>query len=141
MRDSYGSTGLHLVTSEERWDLVSVLIQYGADTNLCVDGNSALHEAVAQQEVPPDVASLLISPYNINMVGWNGSPLHLTIGNGRWDLVEMMLRHGADVNLENEDGQTPLGKYCGSVYDPLVLLASLIPRESRHTYAAIILCD
>ncbi|CAB0041465.1 unnamed protein product [Trichogramma brassicae] len=41
------------------------------------------------------------------------SPLHLALAVGQWyDMSEVLLRHGADPNLANKDGSTPLHVIC-----------------------------
>jgi ankyrin repeat protein len=42
--------------------------------------------------------------------GRHGSPLHAAVYMGHLDTARVLLDHGADVNLENQDGKTPLVK-------------------------------
>lgn len=39
---------------------------------------------------------------------WMETPLHYAAANGCYDVCELLLRHGADVNAKNKNGFTPL---------------------------------
>ena len=56
-----------------------------------------------------DVAALLIkydSPINA-IDRWNFTPLHEAAQKGRTQLCSLLILHGADVNMKNQEGQIP----------------------------------
>ena len=102
--------GLHHAIRERKWDQVTRFVQQGADVNLR-DKRTGIpfHEAVKDRDVPLDVVTQLISPQNINTLGRdNSTALHLVIQHKRWDLVPVLVQHGADVNLCYWQNNTPL---------------------------------
>ena len=62
-------------------DIVALLLEAGADVN---------HVAVEDQDLP------------------GSTPLHYAVDLGETELVALLLRHGADKDIENEDGDFPL---------------------------------
>lgn len=55
-----------------------------------------------------DVASLLIKHNSsVNALDrWNFTPLHEAAQKGRTQLCSLLILHGADVSLQNQEGQT-----------------------------------
>ena len=78
--------------------------------NLCeITNRTSLLKAVRQPDVPLDVVTQLISPHNINMQNkYDCTALHLVVREKRWDLVPVLVQHGADVNLRDNRYNTPL---------------------------------
>ena len=74
-----------------------------------VFGYSPLHEAVASRK--PEVLDYLLTRTGDAHVDYraNGgnTPLHLAASRGSIDCIRVLLRHGADYTLTNEDGKTP----------------------------------
>lgn len=54
------------------------------------------------------VRSLIGKGANVNALGVNGRPIHEAAVWGRVDVIEELLRHGADPNGRNQDGWTAL---------------------------------
>ena len=116
-RNVNGSAALHNVVDCKRWDLVPTLIQHGADVNTMdsrpgwprVQPDELLPLAI-RNDVPSNVLVQLLSCENINMSYVNNTftLLHFAVVWQRWDLVPILIRHGADVNIVNRDNDTPL---------------------------------
>jgi ankyrin repeat protein len=79
---------------------------YGKD----VDGWTALHFYAAHNGPVEDIESLLSKGALINQVthddGW--TPLHLAVNNDNFNIVEVLITNGADVNAKDLDDWTPL---------------------------------
>ena len=138
INDSDFDTALHWVVSEKRWELVSVLLQHGADVNICRHGNiTPLHEATYHTDVPLDAVTKLVSPQNINMKDDNGrTALHLVVLKKRWDLVPLLINpglkhHGADVNIcDMYLKRTPLHQAVSQQHVPLSVVTQLISSQN-----------
>ena len=117
----YGGTVLHKVVVAERWDVVPVLIKYGADINATDHKDMPpLHYAIHNQP-PPDIFKLLISPQNVNRQDWShreagfgghgratrgATPLHYALLNSMYDLVPILLEQGAQVNIKDDSSMS-----------------------------------
>jgi len=68
-----------------------------------------IHDAVKSGDVEK-VRALILTDTNLinakNNDGW--TPLHIAAANGKDDMAEMLLDHGADVNAKDNGGATPL---------------------------------
>nr|XP_033777263.1 E3 ubiquitin-protein ligase MIB2 isoform X1 [Geotrypetes seraphini]XP_033777264.1 E3 ubiquitin-protein ligase MIB2 isoform X1 [Geotrypetes seraphini]XP_033777265.1 E3 ubiquitin-protein ligase MIB2 isoform X1 [Geotrypetes seraphini]XP_033777267.1 E3 ubiquitin-protein ligase MIB2 isoform X1 [Geotrypetes seraphini]XP_033777268.1 E3 ubiquitin-protein ligase MIB2 isoform X1 [Geotrypetes seraphini]XP_033777269.1 E3 ubiquitin-protein ligase MIB2 isoform X1 [Geotrypetes seraphini] len=73
------------------------------------DGFTALHLAALNNH--QDVAEILIKEGRCDVNLRNNrlqSPLHLAVTQGHAGLLQLLVREGADVNAEDEDGDTPM---------------------------------
>ena len=109
-----GFTPLALAAFFGRLDAVALLLERGADPDLAATNASRvrpLHSAVANRD--PEgaravAAALLAAGADPNVEqegGW--TPLHAAALHGDLDLVELLLRHGADPASASVDGKTP----------------------------------
>lgn len=108
--DSNQRTSLHLATQNECYDAVRTLLANQADPNLKDEfGRTALHFAVRVENV--DLIEILVK-YNAEINATNiklETPLMASLKRDtRRDSMEALLRLGANVNLQNEDGQSAL---------------------------------
>ena len=110
MKDSLDNTALHIAADHWRCDLVPVLIQHGAGVNH-VDryNNTPLHQALLK-DAPSNVVPHLVSAVNINIRdSQDNTALHIAADHQRWDLVPVLIQHGAYVNIVNRwTDETPL---------------------------------
>ena len=104
-------TALQNAANKGRPDLVKLLVENGADVDARNNyGQSALHLAARQGH--KNIVVYLISKSaaintrtngnNIRMMG--DTPLHCA----NYDIAEILLRNGAEVNAKDKDGVTPL---------------------------------
>ncbi|EFA79079.1 hypothetical protein PPL_07904 [Heterostelium album PN500] len=102
VRDQDGYTPLHkAIWGKGKISFVKILLERGADPKICTkDGRNAVHLAVAGNEYT--IAQLLIehSPQCLHQFDEKGhTPLHKAVINGNLVMMEMLIQHGADVNL------------------------------------------
>ena len=111
--DGTGSTPLHLACMEGNIELMNALLELeGADVNL-VDGQgqSCLHISIILGHFL--MAKALLSkehPYKpaIEQTGsQNNTSLHYACSNQHYNLVKLLLEHGANVNAKNKMKLTP----------------------------------
>ena len=90
---------------------VEQLLQQGEDPNLQDElGMTALH--CAAKKGYTSIVALLIryhAAVDARAVSWKGeAPIHYAVKYGQADVLEMLLKHGADPNIRTKDGQRPM---------------------------------
>eukprot|EP01064_Diplonema_japonicum_P037642 TRINITY_DN887_c1_g3_i2.p1 TRINITY_DN887_c1_g3~~TRINITY_DN887_c1_g3_i2.p1 ORF type:complete len:429 (+),score=125.02 TRINITY_DN887_c1_g3_i2:87-1373(+) len=111
--DNRGRTPLHLLMSCRDLELISFLLEQGVDVNAADEkGNTALHAAI-EDKTAGQITRLLLENWpptrdGINIKNARGlTPLHLA-SCCDIETVQLLLRHGADLHMEDVKGQTPL---------------------------------
>jgi ankyrin repeat protein len=109
--DPFGGTPLFQAVSRANLNAVQLLLENGADITM----QDRSYKTVLHMNIKdPDLFAYLIkNGANINALsGWDqGTVLHDTIALCTLDSIEkikLLLKHGADVNIKNELGDTPL---------------------------------
>jgi uncharacterized protein len=108
--DGFGPLGLASFFGHEH--AVQVLLEHGARVDTASSNGMhvmLLHSAAAAHSVP--IARLLLehgAPVNARQGGsdFGFTPLMEAAYNGQVDMVEMLLQHGADLRLRDEEGRT-----------------------------------
>ncbi|CAG2216107.1 unnamed protein product [Mytilus edulis] len=90
-------------------DLVRVLLRYSADINLAdKDMITPLHAACMSNNNTKLILKLVESNANVNIADKTGqTPLFKSICNGYTDIVDILLRHGASVDIRDKSGFPP----------------------------------
>ncbi|CAB0042776.1 unnamed protein product [Trichogramma brassicae] len=127
---STGESPLHLALRLGNRPIVEALLLHGADPNLAdADGIAPLH-VCAREHCVTDLALLLFElsndeyqPVRVDAPDGRGNtPLHYAVENrAQRRMMRLLLRAGADPNLANAKGSTPLHVICRrrSRYDDL----------------------
>ncbi|KAL7307007.1 hypothetical protein TKK_0000756 [Trichogramma kaykai] len=136
-QDGNGDTPLHLALKNGLGEVTELLLRCGADPGLANEhGSTALH-VVCQQEQVRSLLNMMFScdcepdhddglmelifkisdqkrrTVRVNAQDEAGnSPLHLALEHGYLAKVELLLKRGADRNLANDEGSTPLHVVC-----------------------------
>ncbi|XP_073228579.1 protein fem-1 homolog B-like [Porites lutea] len=133
------STPLMLACEYGHMSAVSSLIEHGAKVNLQdAMGNTAVYYALSYSNAPPEVLSRLMRDrpaVNNACRGDNCTPLMIACRCGLMNAVTFLIEHGANMDLQDEDGNTSLhyAVSAGAV-DTLLDLGALhlIPVCNKH---------
>jgi RNA polymerase sigma factor (sigma-70 family) len=104
-----GDTPIYEAAAHNHSELVRLLLDYGADINICTSADEMpLHGAIAAHHLSM-VTLLLDCGADINASLAHGqTPLRLAIIKGYADIVELLLARGARANTRGKTGLTPL---------------------------------
>ena len=119
-QNNHGSTPLHIAASKMSREIIQLLIENSTNIDLRNNsGRTALHEA--SQRGQPNIIQLILSHNaEVDALDSGGStPLYLAIPEWRataskpylgapCETVQLLLEHGAKINLQNHMGQTAL---------------------------------
>ncbi|CAB0040408.1 unnamed protein product [Trichogramma brassicae] len=122
-RDKGGNTPLHLALKCKNRELIELLLRRGADQNLANnDAETPLHLI---SEYVDDRDHVLVKMFyeiwderrqtmaRIDVQNkWGNAPLHDAADRGNKKVAEELLRRGANPNLANREGETPLHVIC-----------------------------
>ncbi len=110
IKESDGTSPLLRCAFRGDYESCKCLLDAGADVNLCdKNGFSALH--VAAQEGHTNVCMLLCIHPSIKIDSKNvtgTTPLTLAVQDGRIEVIKVLIKYGANVNLPTQQGWTPL---------------------------------
>ena len=115
MQQKGDETPLHLACLRGEPEIARLLLDHGADVNAKnYQGETPLHLVSRGEYDSPDdgvrVATLL-AERGADMIAQdsvNWTPLHSAVYNGKPQITQVLLFHGAKVDVENELGETPL---------------------------------
>jgi hypothetical protein len=116
----FGQTILITAVIRSDWDALRLLIKHGADINLhdTFNGSSAIISACKYDVQTEYVEYLIEHGANVNDVQteqpeWssiNYTPLMLACRNGNMKTVKLLIKHGANINYQDEYGNIALAK-------------------------------
>ncbi|WP_372369366.1 ankyrin repeat domain-containing protein [Candidatus Uabimicrobium sp. HlEnr_7] len=107
-KDKYGNTALLKACSMKNIDIVKLLLEKGADINQQDSyGNTTLMNAMKRRRV--EIAKLLIEKdVDVNVAVRNLTALFYVARMGDAKMMTLLIEKGAKVNLQDDEGQTPL---------------------------------
>ena len=102
-------TLLHYATIADACGIVSLLIKFGLNPNLCDERYyTPLHKAVELGRYWV-IKELLKHEVDVNAPGeFEQTPLHLAVINGNLDIVSILVEAGADIELVDEKNQSAI---------------------------------
>ncbi|CAB0043986.1 unnamed protein product [Trichogramma brassicae] len=124
-----GDTPLHLALQYRHKKATELLLKYGANPNLAnVWDVTPLHNVCNSGHDNADLAEILFEmsdekhhPIQVNAqnkLGW--TPLHFSLAYGcKKGIVQVLLRRGANPNLPNVEGSTPLHTICNNIHNSI----------------------
>ena len=118
VKDEEGCIPLFLALYEKSWEMVEVLLAV-SDISLTDDkGQTALHLVVDQYQhplCPKALIRLIKMGADVNAQTFDGhaTPVVLSSGYHDWDVMELLIKAGADVNLPAYGCHTVLNKVAG----------------------------
>lgn len=112
MRHPLGWTPLHVAAINGKVDNVKVLLEAGANPNLG-DLFNTVHRTAAEKKLNPfevllkreDEFNDVLNP-NMTFLGFTA--LHYGVVAGKLEVVELLLKNGADPNVKDNSGHVPL---------------------------------
>ncbi|KAI1327669.1 ankyrin repeat-containing domain protein [Xylariaceae sp. FL0255] len=113
-------------------DTVLLLMQNGADPDIIDDqGRSALHFA-AKADSPSMTETLITNHAALNLRGGEDdvTPLHLSCYFGKLKTMIKLIEAGADLEIRDSRGRTPIGAACASGH--LLLVQTIAQKYTRQ---------
>ncbi|CAB0030145.1 unnamed protein product [Trichogramma brassicae] len=120
-RDKWGNPPLHWALENGHLNIIQLLLRRGADANLAnLKGLTPLHIICLKKDDDDDLVSRFFDWVNkVNQIvqvnaqdQWGNTPLHWALENKHLNVVQLLLRQGADANLPNLKGLTLLHIIC-----------------------------
>ena len=128
-RGDWGNTPLHSAAYQGDLEMVQVLLNYGVDVN--VQNNPGCtpltFASLNGHHNEPRVARLLIehgADTNTRDVIEGITPLHRASRRGRLEVVRVLIELGANVDVKDGGGRTPLGDASGEHREEIIKLLS-----------------
>ncbi|RYP90107.1 hypothetical protein DL770_003799 [Monosporascus sp. CRB-9-2] len=112
-RNGSNQTPLYVACQSGNDDVVETLLYHGADPNLWADGMSSPLHAAAEHYPGAEYLAicrmLVAAGAEMNHKRFDGwTPMHLAVDLGCAPLVKLLLLQGANPNIVNNEGNTPL---------------------------------
>ncbi|XP_042226236.1 ankyrin repeat domain-containing protein 29-like [Homarus americanus] len=105
--DHQGFTALHLAAWGGHEEVITVLLKQNADQEILAQGRRAFHWAAVGGHVP---AMRELDRYDrqskFSLTEHHKTALHLAADHGNLEAVNWLLKHGVDLELEDENGLT-----------------------------------
>ena len=109
--DRYFFTVLHVACRDGSTDLVKFLLRHNADVDLKTADDCATHHVVYGSPTTKEL-SLCSEVDNHGTTDGNQTPLYLACLGGHTHIVQLLLRHRANVNIQSTGGDTALHAAC-----------------------------
>jgi ankyrin repeat protein len=118
LSDKNGHTPIQLAIMQSNFPYLEEMLPFSKNLDLFDEkGHSALLYALDSEDPVKFGTALLKAGASINAVGNQGSALHYAVIKNRRDLVEFLLKNGANVDIPAGLGRTPLHFACNEKLD------------------------
>uniref|UniRef100_A0ABD2X5G6 Uncharacterized protein n=1 Tax=Trichogramma kaykai TaxID=54128 RepID=A0ABD2X5G6_9HYME len=119
-----GISALHLALHNKRWDVAQLLLRSHADPNLTAKNGTAPLHIICQRKLGDFPTGMIKSLFecsdgryhpvlvDVKDFTYGVTPLHLALQVRHAEVVELLLRRGANPNLANNEGSTALHIIC-----------------------------
>ncbi len=106
---STGDTSLHLASANGYEDIVEYLIKKKASVNAINNlSQTPLHQAIMTKH-RPIALKLIEAGADVNLLdGFGLMPVFIAFNSGDYELVKVMIKHNANLNINNSDGNNLL---------------------------------
>lgn len=124
-----GNTPLHIAVraSPPNLELIQLLVNKTTLSAVNINGNTPLHLAIRASPPNLEVIKVLIDPKALATVNNNGNtPLQTAIIASNYDVIETLIKNGADLTIVDNDGDTPLHEVLRDPYPNLKIVQLLI---------------
>ena len=129
LRGHVGKSPLHAAAYTGEFEMVRVLLDYGLNVNALDDmGSTPLNFALEYRSsnIDPRVVRFLLNngadPNVLAQAQGGNTPLHRASRSGRIELVRLLVEHGANVEVRDNQGRTPMDVASGEKRDEIVKL-------------------
>ena len=104
-----GRTLLHYAVKYNSKGIIRILVQLGANPNICDDDfNTPLHYGISKNNYVA-VKELIKRGADVNIPGeFDQSPLHSAVLTGNLDIIKLLLENGADLSQVDERNLTAI---------------------------------
>ena len=110
LRNDKGQSALHQASQRGQIDIIQLILNHGADVDaLDDDGSTPLHLAIPEESLPVSKRSLTGSEMSLASSSLVVIPA-AKLEEAGLEVVQLLLRYGADINFQNHIGQTALHK-------------------------------
>jgi ankyrin repeat protein len=139
LRDDRGHTVLTLVAAAENYQLLNLLIQAGASTA----GLESIQLIQAATVGNVERVRSLIATNRVNLDLDRGAAIGNAAAAGHTEIVALLIQAGANVNLSNQAGFTPIASAAYAGYGEIVRLSIeagadiQAPASESHSYSAL----
>uniref|UniRef100_A0ABD2WG24 Uncharacterized protein n=1 Tax=Trichogramma kaykai TaxID=54128 RepID=A0ABD2WG24_9HYME len=124
-RDSLGNTPLHMAVNCGNKKAVELLLRRGANLNLANNEGLTTLRMICDRGYDDDLVNIFFTVNDgkhqrlqVNVLDkFGNAPLHYALVFHRGTMAALLLKNGANPNLANKDGSTPLHIICQNVYD------------------------
>ncbi|KAK6175673.1 hypothetical protein SNE40_014076 [Patella caerulea] len=109
-QDSNGSTALHFAVAQSNVKCLGILFKYNANTNIKDENGFTPLALAAGRYANSSVSETLLNKgAEVNIVNkYGNSLLHTAVYAQDIHCVQILMKHGADITIQNKKGKTPL---------------------------------
>ena len=127
IRGFAGNSPLHAATYFGDLEMVQVLLDYGLDVNTQDNfGFTPLNFTLEyRSKIDPGLVRFLLdhgADPNVRAIYSGNAPLHRESQSGRVEIARLLVEHGADVEVQDDLGRTPLDVATNEQHDEIIKL-------------------